>query len=91
MGLSPLVVVRRHRRRWRPTGPCVAMKRDAHGHGGGDRADEDVAVADVADLVGQHAAQLVPVEDLEDALGDGDRGVVGVAAGGEGVGLHVGA
>ena len=35
-------------------------------------ADEDVAVADVADLVGEHAAQLVPVEHLEDALGDGD-------------------
>ena len=53
--------------------------------------DEDVAVADVADLVGQHAAQLVPVEHLEDALGDGDGGVLGVAAGGERVGLHLGA
>ena len=48
--------------------PHIAMratKRDAHGDGGGDRADEDVAVADVAELVGEHAAQLVPVEDLE--------------------------
>ena len=53
-------------------------------------ADEDVAVADVADLVGEHAAELVPVEDLQDALGDGDRRVLGVAPGREGVGLHVG-
>ena len=65
-------------------------ERDPHGHCGRDRADEDVAVADVTDLVGQHAAQLLPVAGLEDALGDRDRGVVGVAAGGEGVGLHVG-
>ena len=41
-------------------------------------------------LVGQDAAQLVPGADLQDPLGDGHGGVVGVAAGGEGVGLGVG-
>ena len=35
-------------------------------------------------------AQLVPGADLQDALGDGHGGVVGVAAGGEGVGLGSG-
>src|SRR5207249_4843198 len=63
---------------------------DAHGDGGGHRPDQDVAVADMAELVGQHAPQLVPVEDVQDALGDGHGGVIGVSAGGEGVGLHVG-
>ena len=41
-----------------------------------DRADEDVAVAHVRDLVGEHAAQLVLVDDLQEALRDGDRRVV---------------
>ena len=68
----------------------VGDERDAEGDGGSHRADEDVAVADVADLVGEHAPQLVPVEDAEDALGHGHGGVVGAAAGGEGVGLLVG-
>ena len=56
----------------------------------GDRADEDVAVADVRQLVGEHALELVAVEHLEDALGDAHHGVVGVATGGEGVGLLLG-
>src|SRR5207253_2600788 len=66
-------------------------ERDPHGHGRGDRADEDVPVLDVADLVGQHALQLVPRQGVQDSLGDGHGRVVGVAPGGEGVGLGVGA
>ena len=45
-----------------------------------------VAVADVGHLVGQHRRQLLAVEDAADAGGDGHCGVVGAAAGGEGVG-----
>ena len=57
---------------------------------GGDRLDQDVAVADVAELVGEHAAQLVLGEQLEDALGDRDRRVLRVAPGREGVRLLLG-
>src|SRR3712207_7823642 len=31
---------------------------DHRGHGAGDRADQDVAVVDVRELVGEHAPQL---------------------------------
>ena len=63
---------------------------DAGGDGGGDRADEDVAVLHVHQLVGQHALQLVARQRLQDALGAAHDGVLGVAAGGEGVGLQGG-
>ena len=56
----------------------------------GDRLDQDVAVADVRELVGEDAAQLVLGEQFGDPAGDRDRGVLGVAAGGEGVGLVLG-
>ncbi len=42
------------------------------------------------ELVGEDAAQLVLGEQLGDPAGDGDGGVLGVAAGGEGVGLVLG-
>ncbi len=42
----------------------------------------------MGELVGEDAAQLVAVEHLEDAAGHHDRGVVRVAAGGEGVRLR---
>ena len=45
---------------------------------------------DVGELVGEDAAQLVLGEQFGDPAGDGDRGVLGVAAGGEGVGLVLG-
>ena len=43
----------------------------------------------MAQLVGDHALELMRLEPLHQAGGDGDRGVLGAAAGGEGVG-HVG-
>ena len=58
----------------------VGQERDDGRERGGDRADEDVAVADVRELVAEHAAQLALVEQLEDALGDADGGVLRVAA-----------
>ena len=45
----------------------------------------------VRELVRQDTAQLVLVDDLQETLGDGHRGVLGVAAGGEGVRLRRGA
>ena len=54
-------------------------------HRDGEGGDEDVVVLDVAELVGQHALELHAVELLEQAGGDGDGGVLRVAAGGEGV------
>ena len=44
-----------------------------------------VAVEDVAELVADHALQLVAGERLERAARDGDDGVAGRVAGGEGV------
>src|SRR5919204_560852 len=46
------------------------------------------AVGDVRELVGQDAAKLTFVEDLQDALCHRDGGVVGVPPGGERVRLH---
>ena len=63
----------------------------------GDRPDEDaheqrepdVVVADVGQLVADDALELFPVELLEEAGRDRDGCVLGVAAGGEGVGRGV--
>ncbi len=63
----------------------VAEGSDEPGQAGGDGGDEDVAVLHVGELVGQHALELPTVEDAQDALGDGDRGVLRVASGREGV------
>ena len=61
--------------------------RDGAGDGGGDGHRQGVAVLDVGELVGDHALELVAVEGAEDAGRRGDGGVLGVAPGGEGVGL----
>ena len=50
-----------------------------------DGAQQDVAVVDVRQLVGDHAFELDPVHLLEQARGHRDRRVLGVAPGGEGV------
>ena len=49
---------------------------DRHRHGRGNRRDQDVAVTDVGDLVGEHATELALVDDLEETLGDGDGRVL---------------
>ena len=56
----------------------------------GDRADEaevhpHVAVADVAELVGHDALQLIARQEVERPAGHADDGVLGVVARGEGV------
>ena len=58
---------------------------DGRGDGGGDRTDEDVAVPDVHELVGQHALAARRAAACEDALRAAHDGMRGVAAGGEGV------
>jgi hypothetical protein len=63
---------------------------DDDADGVGHRGDQDVAVLDVRQHVGQHPLQLATVEDGQDALGHRDRGVVEVAAGGEDVRLRAG-
>ena len=57
------------------------------GSGDGRREghEEDVAVLDVGELVGEHAPQLAVVAEVQDSLGRGDDGVRGVPAGREGV------
>ena len=59
---------------------------DRRGDRRGNRADQDVAMLDVRELVGDDAFQLLLVEDPHDAFGRGDRRVVRVAAGRKGVG-----
>jgi hypothetical protein len=56
---------------------------------GGDRRHQAVAVPDVRQLVRDHAAQLAPVEQIEDALGDRDHALPGIASGGERIGRRV--
>ena len=48
----------------------LATKEIAGGDRRGHRADQDVAVADVGQLVGEHATDLVPRADLQQPLGD---------------------
>ncbi len=54
-----------------------------HQHAG-DRHDEEVAIDDVAQLVGDDRARLVLVEEFEDAVGQHDAGVGAQQAVGEG-------
>ena len=61
---------------------------DHTGDGGSHRGGQDVPVVDVHQLVAQHAAEFAGVEQLQDALGAADGGVLRVPAGGEGVRRH---
>jgi hypothetical protein len=49
---------------------------------------EDVTILHVADLVTEHGAELTLTQHVEDALSDGNDGVVRIAPGGERVGLN---
>src|SRR5258705_347207 len=64
----------------------VGEIRDGAGERRGNGRDEDVPVLHVRELVGQHALELVLVEDPHDPLGHRHHGVLGVASGREGVG-----
>ena len=78
-----------------PSSPAAAEPQAAQEEVGDQdrRADQDadehgvadVEVGDVGHLVRHDALQLVAVELFEEAAGDGDGGVLGVAARGEGV------
>ena len=63
----------------------VGQQRDAADQHADQQREADVVVADVAHLVGHHALQLLAVHLLEQPGGDGHRGVLRVASGGEGV------
>ena len=54
-----------------------------------EQREADVVVAHVRQLVADDALQLLAVELLEQARGDGDAGVLRIAASGEGVGRRV--
>ena len=60
--------------------------RDRAGKSRGDRADQNVAVADVAEFVGQHAFQFFVSQQIENALGHGNRSMLRIASGGKGIG-----
>ena len=62
---------------------------DRRGDGGGDGADQNVAMQHVAQFVRDHAFELAVVHQLQNARGERDRGVVRIAAGGEGVGRRL--
>ena len=65
----------------------VRDRRDRAGDHRRDRRDEDVAVLDVRELVGEHAANLVAREVLQQPLRDRDRRVLRVPPGRERVRL----
>jgi hypothetical protein len=56
---------------------------------GDQRHQADVAVADVRELVGDHALQLPLVHQVQQARADTDVRLVGAPAGGEGVGRRI--
>ena len=64
----------------------VGDERDGAGRGDGDGHDEDVAVADVGDLVGDDALEFLPVHLVYQPGRDGDDRVLDVSPGREGVG-----
>ena len=66
----------------------IGQHRDRAGNGRRDRHGQRVAVLHVAELVRHHRGDLVAVERAEEPGGRRDRGVLGVSAGGEGVGLR---
>ena len=68
----------------------VGDHHDDPGQGRGNRADQDVAVLDVGEFVGQHTGQFALGHDAQNTLGDRDRGVLRVAARGERVRALVG-
>ena len=59
------------------------------GHDARDTGNQDVAVFDVSEFVGQHAAQFVRVEQPQNALGHTDHTVFRIAAGGKSVGCFL--
>src|SRR5438270_13662342 len=50
-----------------------------------DQQEKDVAMLDVAELMSHDSIQLVVTHDVEESGGDGQRGVLCIASGGEGV------
>ncbi len=62
---------------------------DAAEHHSGQHDVEDVAVQDMAHLVGDHALELIAVESAQQAGGDRERGGLGAPARGEGVGSRI--
>ena len=65
--------------------------REHHDPGGDrrrDRADEDVVVADVGELVREDTGQLLLIQDLQDAFRHRDGSMLLVPTGGERVGLR---
>src|SRR3990172_3769283 len=58
----------------------LADQHDGSDQRGDDRPDEDVTVHDVRELVADHALELDPVQPLEQPLGHGNGGVLGIAA-----------
>ena len=86
-------------RDWRPPGRPGSRRRTAriarrHHDGRRNRrrhrADEDVAVLHVRELVGEDAVEFLRRQRAQDALGGRDRGVLRVAPGGERVRRRVG-
>ena len=61
----------------------VGEERDHADEHGDERHQADVAVADVRELVGDHAFELALVHQVQQAGGDADVRLVGAAAGGE--------
>ena len=65
----------------------IGQHRNRAREGRGDGHDQRVVVADVGKLVGDHGCQLILVESLHEACGDGHGGTIGAPSCGEGVRL----
>ena len=69
--------------------PELRQHRDRAGDGGGDRHRQRVVVSDMRELVGEHAGDLLAREHLQQPGRHRDRGVLGIAAGSERIGLRI--
>ncbi len=65
----------------------VGKHRNGAGNDGGQCHHQRVTVPDMAELMGDHAFQLVVVQNLEQPAGRRNRGMLRIAPGGKGVGL----
>ena len=65
----------------------LRQSRNGAGEGGGDGHGQGIAAADMGQFVGDHGRDFAGFEVFQEARGHRDRGVLRIAAGGEGIGL----
>src|SRR6267154_2770316 len=58
----------------------ASQNSDSTGKSRGNRRDQDIAIANVAQFVGQHAFELFVIEDIQNSLSHGNGRVLRIAS-----------